>query len=163
MTAPARGFTLVETVVSIAVLSIVMGALMSTMILATHALPGLDDPARLANEADAALEEMMTDAMIASLVTTDGAVLKMVVPDRTGDAIDETITFGLVDADTPPTDLYREFNGTRRVVAGRVLAMSVEVTSFEGGPRLLTVELASGHSIVRRASVDLMARPETTP
>jgi prepilin-type N-terminal cleavage/methylation domain-containing protein len=160
MSRPPRAFTLIETVVSIAVLSIVMSALMSALLLASHAVPGADDPSRLAAEGDAALEFIMSDAMLATEIAWKSGSLKLVLPPRAGSGQIDTVRYTLGEPDKPPTSLERSVDaGKPRVILGRVQAFNATIVSFEGRSRLLILDLVAG-GVARRASVDLAARPE---
>lgn len=161
---PRPGFTLVELVVSISVLSIIMSALMSTILLASHALPTLDDPAIASAQVNDAFEAITADAMVASTIATDGAVLKLTVPDRTGDSVEETVTYGLADGASPPTPLQAIVNnGTPRTLYDRAEAIRFSIVSFDDRSRLLIVEIATPTGCVHRAAVDLLTRPGISP
>lgn len=163
MTRHARAFTLIETVVSIAVLSIVMSALMSALLLASHAVPGADDPARLAAEADSTLELITGDAMLATTVAWETGSLKLVLPPREGSGEIDTVRYTLADPDTTPTELERSVNGGKgRTVLTRANALNCTIVSFEGRSRLLILEIVAG-GVMRRASIELAARPELVP
>lgn len=163
MTRPRRAFTLIETIVSIAVLSIVMSALMSALLLASHAVPGADDPARLAAEADSTLERITGEAMLATAVAWEAGSLKLVLPPRAGSGLIDIVRYTLAEPDTPPTELERSVNGGKgRVVLTRAGAFNATIVSFEGRSRLLILELVAG-GVMRRASVELAARPEFVP
>lgn len=158
-----RGFTLVETVISLVILSIVMGSLMSVMVMATHALPDSDDPSITSADITSALELIMADAMLASAITVDTSSLKLVIPDRTLDGKRELIRYGLTAPDSPPTTLHRSFNNNgNQPLVGGVAAFKASVVSYDSKCSLLVVEIATSRGDVHRAGVELLARPEIT-
>lgn len=156
-----RGFTLVEVVVSVSILSLVMSGLMSALLLATRTLPRPDDPAMIASDADAAFELIMADAMLASSVKASGNALQLIIPDLNADDADEIVLYQLAAPDTPPTTLQRTFNGgAARTLLERVRTMSFTTASVEGVPSQLTIEIVTGTGVVHRVSFELLKRPE---
>ena len=156
-----RAFTLLETVISIALLSVIMGSLMSVMVLATHALPDPDDPSLATADINSAFEFIMADAMLAGAIAVDATNLKLAVPDRDNDGERELICYGLGNADSPPTYLYRTINNSaENTLVENVRAFKASVVSYEGTSSLLIVEIATSRGDIHRASIDLIARPE---
>ena len=154
------GFTLVEMVVSLAILSIVMSALMSTMLLATGAIPDTDDPALAAPDINAVMERILADATFARSVEVKTAGLVLGVNDRTGDANPDVIHYSLTDPASTPTTLYTSVNGgDQRVLLSGVLAARFSITSFDSTTNLLTVEIAAQRGTIYRSSTELAARP----
>lgn len=156
----ARGaFTLIELMVSMSILSIVMAALMSTMLISLRSLPDADNAGLLATQADAALEMLMADAMLAITVAGDESGIKILVPDRDNDGTDEIIFYGLSTPDSTPTAFVRVINGgTPRVLVRRARAFNFSIVSTGDTPSLLVAELITGHGIVHRAAVEIVAR-----
>lgn len=158
------GFTLVEMVVSLAILSIVMSALMSTMLLATQTIPAADDPGLAAPDVNAAMERILADAAFARSVEVRSQGLILAVNDRTGDGNPDIIRYTLTDAASPPTTLYTSINdGNHRVLLSGVVAFGASVTMFETTDNLLTVQIATSRGTVYRSSVELATRPQPSP
>ncbi len=154
------GFTLVEMVVSLAILSIVMSALMSTMLLATRTIPAADDPALMAPDVNAVMERILADAAFARTVEARSRGLVLGVTDRTGDANPDVLYYSLTDPASLPTTLYTSLNGgAQRILLSGVVAMGISVTSFDATQNLLTVEIATSNGTVYRSSVELAIRP----
>ncbi len=154
------GFTLVEMVVSLAILSIVMSALMSTMLLATAVIPAADDPSLTAPDINAVMEHILADAAFARSVEVKPAGLVLGVNDRTGDANPDVLYYSLTDSASTPTTLYTSINGgTQRVLLSGVLAARFSITSFDATSNLLTVEIATQRGTVYRSSTELVVRP----
>lgn len=155
----SRAFTLIELMVSMSILSIVMAALMSTMLISLRSLPDADNAGLLATQADAALEMLMADAMLAITVAGDQNGLKILVPDRDNDGTDEIILYALSAPDSTPTTFVRVINGgTPRVLVRRARAFNFSIVSTGNTPSLLVAELITGHGIVHRAAVEILAR-----
>lgn len=112
------GHTLMEVVLSTAVLSIIMGAMVSTMIIAGRAVD--DNPTKLVSVAGDAVNDITTDISLAQSITESTAnAVTMVVPDRDGDAQAETIRYAW--SGTAGDPLMRYYNGG----AGAVVADDV--------------------------------------
>jgi prepilin-type N-terminal cleavage/methylation domain-containing protein len=105
-----RGFTLVELVVSLAIMSILLTAIGSAIVLAGAAIPWDDDPGR---PADAALEvahDMTAELHFAlSFAERTKWVVDFTVPSRDADAVPETIRYQW--SGTPGDPLTRRYNG----------------------------------------------------
>jgi prepilin-type N-terminal cleavage/methylation domain-containing protein len=89
-----RAFTLLEVVISVAILSIIGVSLMSVMTLTARAVPAQEDP----DVALAASQQMVTDLAndiaSATAITLSGSkTIRLRVADRTGDSIDEEIVY----------------------------------------------------------------------
>jgi len=88
------GMTLLEVVISITIISVLAGAMMSVMLIASRSLNAAEGPfARTADAADAA-QQVTSDLRLAKqfLERTDRAVT-FTVPDRDQDGQDETIRY----------------------------------------------------------------------
>ncbi len=104
------GFTLIEMVVSLTVMSIVFLAMGSVMLMATKALPKPDAPAGLAFEAADVLRQIASELETATAVSNaQPAVIEFTVPDRNNDASDETIKYEWSGVAGEP--LIRQYNG----------------------------------------------------
>ncbi|MEE8154476.1 MAG: prepilin-type N-terminal cleavage/methylation domain-containing protein [Phycisphaerales bacterium] len=91
---PRRGFTLIELTVSLAILSILLVGIGSSIVLASHALPDNDSPLIKSVEAGTTLDQIATELETAlSIVERSQASLAFTVPDRDGDGISERIRY----------------------------------------------------------------------
>lgn len=126
---PCGGHTLLEVMLSTLVLSIVMGAMISTMVIAGRAID--DNPITQVAAAGDAVNDVTTDISLAQAVTesTDNAVT-LVVPDRDGDGQSETIRYSW--SGTPGDPLMRQYNGSpAAVVAGDVYRFNLSYLTTE--------------------------------
>src|SRR5689334_20631330 len=104
-----RSFTLLEMVVAMAVMSILTAAIGSVILLASRALPGARGPTETTLTASAALDQLVADLRAATGITAAGATaVTFTVPDRTGDGIDDTVSYAWAGAGSP---VVRTFNG----------------------------------------------------
>ena len=112
-----RGFTLVEMVLSMAVMTILLGGISSAMILAGRAVPVSGTPASLTVDAYYAAEGLASELYAAQTITARGATsISFTVADRNADANPETIQYSWSGVAGQP--LNRQYNGG---VAGAVL------------------------------------------
>jgi len=117
------GFTLVEMVVSLAVLSIVFLSMGSVMMMATKAVPDPDAPAGRRLDAADVLEQMSSELQVATSVTAyEDKSISFTVPDRNGDDTGETISYAWNSLGSP---LVRVYNG------GTPVMLLDDVQSFE--------------------------------
>ena len=129
------GFTLVELIVAVAVTSILMLAIGSTIVVATYALPDDDRPAGAVIAAGAAAEWIATELQYAVMVNHSSAnMVEFTVADRDNDDAPETIRYEW--SGTAGAPLTRQYNaGTLANVLDRVqqfeLAYDVETISEE--------------------------------
>ena len=104
-----RGFTLVELVVSLALVSITMVAIGSTILMATHALPRQDDPVLGTLNAARVTEQLSTELLTAVYITEWSAhSVGFIVPDRDGDGSMESIRYAWSGEAGEP--LMRQYN-----------------------------------------------------
>lgn len=121
----SRGFTLIEVVMSLAIMSIVVSAIGSMMVLATRALPNPDDPASETIAAGLAMSRIVDDLRYATrLIEASPTAIEFEVPDR--------------DADLSPEVIRYEWSG----VSGDPLSRSVN-----GGSHEIVLERARGITI----------------
>ncbi len=96
---PARaraGFTLIELVVASAIISILMAAVGSAVVIAAKATPAATSAERLTATANQVVQEIARELSQATTITTAAAQsVSFTVPDRTGDAAAETIIYRL--------------------------------------------------------------------
>jgi prepilin-type N-terminal cleavage/methylation domain-containing protein len=122
--APQRGFTLIEMVVTVAILSVIMLGMGSAMIIATRALPEAENPAAAAIAAGSAAERLATELQYAvSINDSNATAIEFTVADRDDDDVAETIRYEW--SGTPGDPLTRQYNGA---TAYEVLA---DVSQFE--------------------------------
>lgn len=89
-----RGFTLLETVLSLAVMSIILGAIAMALVSSAGALESGRDENAARSAASAILSETADELRTASKVLSrDNAGLAVEVPDRDGDGRDEVIRY----------------------------------------------------------------------
>ena len=82
-TTRAPAFTLVELVLSLAVMSVLLGGMASVVLLASHALPNTDSADIDADAAQTALQMMLADLPTATaLLVADPNAVEFTVPDR---------------------------------------------------------------------------------
>ncbi|TWT41164.1 hypothetical protein RAS1_38580 [Phycisphaerae bacterium RAS1] len=105
-----RGVTLVELVVSMGAMSLLLGAVVSSVVIAGFALPDRGGPAASAVATCDATEQMCADLFAATAFTTRSATaVEFSVADRTGDKAPETLRYAW--SGTPGAGLTRVFNG----------------------------------------------------
>ncbi len=105
-----RGFTLIELVVSLAVVGILISAIGSSIVIATRSLPTSGGLAETQASTGRALLLIGEDIRLATTATiTSGRQLDLTLPDRTGDAASEAIIYSWSGVNGDP--LVRSFNG----------------------------------------------------
>ena len=108
---PATGFTLIEVLLSVTILSTLMGAMMSAILISRQAIDNGDSLISKTVAGREAIDEITADLQLASSVTEATATaITFTVPDRTGDDVSETIRYAW--SGTPGDPLTRTFNGT---------------------------------------------------
>lgn len=127
-----RGFTLVEVVLSLAIMSILMTGLASAILIASHALPDDDSPTRAvvtsAEFVNLIAEELQSALWIRERTATS---VEFAVPDRDGDGTAERIRYAW--SGTVGDALTRQYNG------GTVVDVIESVQGFDLGYELETV------------------------
>ena len=105
-----RGLTLVELLVSIAVTAILMLAIGSTMLIATHALPDAGGPADATIVASEIAEQLVTELQYAvSIISRSEKMIEFTVADRDSNEVPETIRYEWSGIAGAP--LTRQYNG----------------------------------------------------
>jgi prepilin-type N-terminal cleavage/methylation domain-containing protein len=95
----AKGFSLIEVVLTLAVTSILLLSLMSVMRIMGRAMPAGDDSTERALEVAGLLDRMRNDAMFASeVLDVEATSVTLSVPDRDGDSAPEQVEYSY-DAD----------------------------------------------------------------
>lgn len=131
----SRGHTLVELVMSLAVVALLMGSLASAMVLASRALPADASAEAAPVAAYHAAEELAGELYCAqsfSLLTSSG--IEFTVADRNNDSLPETIRYEW--SGTPGDPLTRRYNGG----APLTVAHNVHQLAFAHAKRQKTAE-----------------------
>lgn len=138
------GFTLVELVLSMGIMSILLMGISSAILLASKALPSPNSVATRKSDAAAALNQLSADLTCATAITelTDTAITITVADRGHGAAGPETIRWAW--SGTAGAPLTRQYNGgTPATVASNVTAFSLTPTLAAGtltsAPRVLMV------------------------
>ena len=106
-----KGLTLVELVESVAITTVIMLAIGSSMLIATRALPDADVPANAAITASEAAEQIATELQYAVSINPDkigATMIEFTVADRNGNDIPERIRYQW--SGTPGASLTRQYN-----------------------------------------------------
>ncbi len=105
-----RGYTLIEIVVSMSIMTLLMGGVMSSMLIATHALPENSAKSAPAMTSAAAVSDMVGELCYATDFTELlPQSVTFTVADRTGDLFPETIRYAWSGSNGTP--LTRQLNG----------------------------------------------------
>jgi prepilin-type N-terminal cleavage/methylation domain-containing protein len=108
-----RGFTLVEMVLSMAVMTILLGGIASAMILASRAMPDLATPLKAMADGYYAADQLAGELFAAQTITARSATsVTFTVADRNNDSIAETIRYSWGGAGQPLTRQYNIGTGT---------------------------------------------------
>jgi|CXWL01.1.fsa_nt_gi prepilin-type N-terminal cleavage/methylation domain-containing protein len=152
-----RGFTLVEMLASMAIMTILLGAMTSAILIAGHALPDEDD---LSEKTALAVEvsESLTADLVTAITVIQAApnIIEFTVPDRGhGTAGPETIRYSW--SGVPGAPLTRRYNtGLPVTIAKSVEAFSLAYTTQAGElqapPSVLLVTAASMGSSPRKTA-----------
>jgi len=123
-TRPGRpGFTLLELVVSTAVMSVLMVALGSVMLIAGRAVPQAQSTTGTMSAAAAATEQMASELRYAATVNQQSStMIEFTVADRSNDGLPETIRYEW--SGTSGASLTRQYN------AGTAVAVLSDVREF---------------------------------
>lgn len=104
-----RGFTLIELVVSLGIVGVLAMAMGSTIVLSMRALPTAGGGPETQASAGRTLQIIGSDVRLATAVSMpDVRTLTLTIPDQTGDASDETVTYAW--AGTAGNPFTRTFN-----------------------------------------------------
>ncbi len=136
--APARargGFTLVEAVLGTAVAVIILSAITGVMFLAQQGLAGGESKTANIAAQNRVIQMITLDLSLAtSFSERTSTAVTMVVPDRTGDGVDETIRYYW--SGTPGDPLTRQVNGAApAAVAEDVHAFSLDYLLTDSSPQ----------------------------
>ena len=105
----ARALTLVEMLVSMSIVTLIIGAVSSAVIVAARAVNPQSSPASTLSSLGGALNRLLEEASLAITVTEHTpTALTFTLPDRTGDSIDDTIRYSW--SGMPGDPLQRQLN-----------------------------------------------------
>ncbi len=123
-----RAFTLVELVLSMAVMSILLGGLASAMIIATRAIPNRESAPGTAMESAYATEQLAGELAVAKTFSVRSpTVVEFKVDDRNNDGVDEVIRYEW--SGTSGASLTRKYNSDAAVpVIGDVNEFALDYT-----------------------------------
>jgi prepilin-type N-terminal cleavage/methylation domain-containing protein len=125
----ASGFTLIEAMISIAVISILVAAMGSMMLAVGHALPDPKSPTSAIAEAHDAASLLSAELRCARTCTEmTPTAITFTVPDRNGDGVDETIRYYWPGSGGDP--LRRVFNGVEADLVVNVQAFNLAFDKF---------------------------------
>ena len=117
------GFTLIEQVVSLSVISVLMTGLGSVIVLATNVLPSKNTPLVAVVESSQIVEQIAAELHTANSISERTATsIAFTVPDRNNDAVDETIRYAWSGTSGAPL--------TRRYNAAAIVEIAPSVKSF---------------------------------
>ena len=127
-----RGLTLIELVVTIAVVAVIMLGVGSAMLIVSHAVPTADNPAGAAIVASQVADSIATELRYAvSIVDSNATMIEFIVADRDANDVPETIRYEW--AGTPGDPLIRRYNG------GAAVVVLTDVHQFDLSYALTTV------------------------
>ena len=153
-----RGFTLVEMVLSMAVMTILLGGIASAMILASRAVPDLETPLKVKTDAYYAADGLAGELFAAqTIVFRSATVVEFTVADRNADSVAETIRYSWSGvAGHPLTRRYN--NGTIGTVLENIYQFDLryDTQSISGQPKVTVVH------ITIRAGADATSRVDTS-
>ena len=155
---PRRGFTLVEMVLSMAVMTVLLGGIASAMILASRALPDIETPLKAKADGYHAADGLAGELFAAQTITFRSAtVVEFTVADRNADSNAETIRYSWSGvAGQPLTRRYN--NGTIDTVLENIYQFDLryDTQSVSGQPKVTVVH------ITIRAGADATSRVDTS-
>ena len=134
---PRSAFTLIETVVAVAISSVLLMTLGSTIVLASRAVPNGKEPVLTIAHSEYAAALLRTDIELALDFHTENETITIAVPDRDQDTIPEVIEYQV----TPQRNLVRIHNrGPSEQILQGVKSLAVNETTADG--RVIAVEVA---------------------
>lgn len=160
MIAPSRpGFTLIETVVAVAISSILLLTLGSSVMLASRAVPSGREPVLTVSQAEYAMALWRTDIELALDLAYSVDRVLLAVPDRDGDGIPDVIEYQV----TPQRDLVRVQNQgpPERLLRG-VKQIGVERTTQDGFVTMVRIRVTTESELLpeRTVLIRLLNTPE---
>jgi hypothetical protein len=143
-----RGFTLVELVLNLTVLTLITGAVTTAVVMATHALPAADSPLQSAQSAAAVVEQMAGEIFVAtSFIDRSARAISFTVPDRDNDGQPETILYEW--SGTPGDGLSRQYgNHLKTDAATNVYEFELTYTSLSESESTTVVSKTPGNELL---------------
>lgn len=133
------GFTLIEIVTSIGILSVLMWAMLSTMLIASKAIGSSDSKIAKISQGNNILQRITADLSLAqSFSERTATAVTFTVPDRNGDGSPETIRYAW--SGTAGDPLTYQYNG------GTVVNLAQDVHAFDLDYLLKTVTAAASQA-----------------
>ena len=165
ITAKHRGFTLVEMVLSMAVMTVLLGGIASALLIAGRAVPSSATPASLTVDAYYAADRLASELYAAQTITARSATsITFTVADRNADANPETIQYSWSGVVGQP--LNRQYNGgTAGAALDNVyqfnLAYATQVISGATKVTVVNITVRAGSDAAARVdtSVQLLNQP----
>lgn len=118
----SEGFTLIEVMLSIAIIAIIMLGVQSAILLASRATPARTSAVARVVAGSRAMDQLQAELSVATSVSVGTATsIQFTCPDRTGDGASDDITYSWSGASGQP--LYRSINGA----AARVMVENISV------------------------------------
>jgi len=160
-----RGFTLVEMVLSMAVMTVLLGGISSALVIAGRAMPDRVTPAKLMTDGYHVAEQLATELYAAQTITARSAnSISFTVADRNADSNPETIQYSWSGVAGQP--LNRQYNGaSASTVLDNVYQFNLTcVTQVIGSSTrvtLVNITLQAGSDSASRVdtSVQLLNQP----
>ena len=156
--AKRRGFTVVEMVLSMAVMTVLLGGIASALVIAGRPGPGTATPASLAVDGYHAAERLATELYAAQTITARSATsISFTVADRNADSNPETILYSWSGVAGQP--LNRQYNGgAPGAVLDNVYQFNLTYVTqvISGAPRVTVV------NVTIQAGSDAAARVDTS-
>ena len=136
-----RGFTLAEMMVSLAISSLVLGAMGSLFVIMAKALPDNSSALSRANQLTRAVDRFSFDVSWATqIVQGSPARIELVVPDCTGDAVADTVVYLWSGANGAWTRTLNAGAPETICAAVKSLGMSWRYRLVAGTPVIKTLE-----------------------
>ncbi len=157
---PRRAFTLVETVTSMAISSILLLAMGSTIVVAARAVPSGDETVIREGAVERGLAVMESDIEIATAITSGPGGIELAVPDRDGDRTPDTITYEWDKGDRMVTR-YRNGQAAEELFGPVLFGNVVRSTGDDGETtQVIVVLLLADHTPAARViNVRMLNRP----
>jgi len=153
-----RGFTVVEMVLSMAVMTVLLGGIASALVIAGRAVPGTATPVSLTVAGYYAAERLARELYAAQTITARSATsITFTVADRNADSNPETIQYSWSGvAGDPLTRKYN--NGTAGAVLDNVQQLNLTYVTqvISGAPKVAVV------NVTIQAGSDAAARVDTS-
>ena len=133
----ARGYTMIELVVSLSIMSVLLGSMVLTIWVAAGSIDDVSSPVARITSANDVLEEITSELRLAlSFNERTPHSASFTVPDRDDDGLRETIRYAW--SGVPGDPVSREYNG------GRAVAIVEDVHHFDLTYLLKTVRPSPG-------------------